>query len=109
MMTSKEKMRRKHEKELNSFRNKMDKNLVWFDSLTLSKQYNLLFEWKMVKHQNKLKTPEVLKVKRFNVVVEIISYPASLKHFIKSKKQSKRYRSSVDRAREAIINILFKK
>jgi len=114
MMTSKEKVRRKHEKELNSFRNKMDKNLVWFDSLTLSKQYDLLFEWKMIKYQNRLKSPLKSQVRKFNVVlrkfetVEVISYPASIKYFIKSRRQSKRYRSNVDKAREAILNILFK-
>ena len=41
-----EKKRRQHEKELNSFRNKMGSNIVWFDSLSKTKQYDLLFGWK---------------------------------------------------------------
>jgi len=53
-----EKKRRQHEKELKSFRNKMGSNIVWFDSLSKTKQYDLLFGWKREKSSNKLQSPE---------------------------------------------------
>jgi len=33
MLSNKEKKRRQHEKELNSLRNKMGRNTIWFDAL----------------------------------------------------------------------------
>lgn len=115
MITERQKRKRKHEKELNSFRNKMGKNIVWFDSLDTNKQYDLLFEWKRENYQNKLKEPEMSNSRSFNRFsnrwepIEILSYPPSLKHFIKEKKNSTKYKSSVDRVRETIIDILFNK
>ena len=85
-----EKKRRQHEKELNSFRNKMGKHIVWFDSLSKTKQYDLLFGWKREKNSNKLQAPEEKTIlrpvyvgyRRKMVKQKITSYPASLKHFI---------------------------
>ena len=49
MISVKEKKKRQHEKELKSFRNKMGQNIVWFDSLSKTKQFDLLFQWKKEK------------------------------------------------------------
>lgn len=48
-LSNKDKKSRQHEKELASFRNKMGSNIVWFDSLSKRKQYDLLFQWKKLK------------------------------------------------------------
>ena len=57
MISKKEKKARQHKKELKSFRNKMGSHKIWFDSLPLGKQYDLLFLWKTDKHYNKLEKP----------------------------------------------------
>ena len=49
MLSNKEKKRRQHEKELNSLRNKMGKNVIWFDALNKTQQYDFLFRWKKKK------------------------------------------------------------
>ena len=45
-MLEKERKKRKHKKELKSLRNKMGKNIIWFESLSPKKQYDVLFLWK---------------------------------------------------------------
>lgn len=109
-----EKKRRQHEKELKSFRNKMGKNIVWFDSLTKTKQYDLLFGWKKEKEYNKLQVPEKKTItqpswmgfRRKMTKVTITLYPASLKHFIEKCKQNPNFRPSITKVRDAAIDIL---
>lgn len=114
MMSKKEKKRRQHEKELNSLRNKLSgKLVVWFDSLSKQRQYDLLFEWKYLKHaKSGIDTPVVKKIKRRNrstgkiEEVKSITYPASFKHFIEIKRISLRYKPYVGNIRNATIDIL---
>lgn len=109
-----EKKRRQHEKELKSFRNKMGKNIVWFDSLTKTRQYDLLFTWKREKENNKLQAPEEKTVirptwvgfRRKMIKEKITVYPISLKHFIIKCKQNTNFRPSITKVRDAAIDIL---
>lgn len=119
MITDKEKKNRQHRKELKSLKNKMNgPNLVWFESLTKESQFDFLFEWKTEKKFNKLKKPEVtFQRKKFWVanggcqvkVVKVIKYPPSLKHFIIKSKNKIRYRTKLNRKRDAMIDILLNK
>ena len=114
MISNKEKKRRQHEKELNSLRNKLSGQLiVWFDSLSTQRRYDLLFEWKYLKHvKSGIEKPVIGKVKRRNRftrkidVVKTITYPASFKHFVKAKKSSFRYKPHVANIRNTTIDIL---
>jgi hypothetical protein len=118
-LSNKEKKRRQNEKELVSFRNKMGSNIVWFDSLSKRKQYDLLFGWKRLKHMNNRTKPEYVKVNKRvpidptrpygkikMVVVAEIRYPASLKHYIKECKKTRMYQPIVQNVRQATIDIL---
>jgi hypothetical protein len=109
------KKRRQHEKELNSFRNKMGKNIVWFDSLSKTKQYDLLFGWKREKSSNKLQAPEektIVKVvrvgwgKRKRIKEKVTNYPASLKHFIAKCRVNPQFQPHRTKVRDAAIDIL---
>lgn len=115
MLTDKEKNKRKNQKKLKSFRNKMGTNIVWFDSLTKQKQYDLLFEWEHEKYRKRFITKPIKQKKRKLVRtlgrrrienVEITIYPANLKHFIREAKL--RYKPSVVRVRETTIDLLLK-
>lgn len=112
-ISNREKKRRQHEKELKSFRNKMGSNIVWFDSLLKTKQYDLLFSWKKAK-QSSLKVPEVRSIikwdwlgfKRKIVKEKVTFYPVSLKHFIIKCKHNPNFRPSISKVRETAIDIL---
>lgn len=112
MITDKEKKKRQHQKELKSLRNKLSgPNLVWFDSLPKTLQYDFLFEWKREKKTNKLTVPvkSTIKRRRFGKVdiIEVTKYPPSLKHFILNRRKSfRKYRVEVTRQRDAMIDIL---
>lgn len=117
-LSNKEKKRRQHEKELASFRNKMGSNIVWFDSLSKRRQYDLLFGWKRLKHIDVRTKPEYVKVsrrvpvdpqdlmERKIVVVEELRYPPSLKHYIKECKKERIYQPRIQNVRQAAIDIL---
>lgn len=118
-LSNKEKKKRQHEKELASFRNKMGSNIVWFDSLSKRRQYDLLFGWKRLKHIDSRTKPEYVKVsrrvpvdptrpygKRKIVVVEELRYPPSLKHYIKECKKARIYQPRIQNVRQAAIDIL---
>lgn len=122
MMSNKEKKRRQHEKELNSLRNKLSGSLiVWFDSLSTQRKYDLLFEWKYLKHIKRgINTPQIKKIKRRNrfprngshlpttkiEIVKSITYPASFKHFIEMKRRTFRYKPHVANIRNTTIDLL---
>lgn len=119
MLSDKEKKRRQHLKELNSLRNKMGKNLAWFDALNKTQQYDILFSWKLEKKINTLTKPETKFITKrisgfhgsqYKVLkkkIEIISYPPNLKYFIKNIKP--RYSVNVSKMREAQLKILLDK
>ena len=120
-ISNKEKKKRQHEKELASFRNKMGSNIVWFDSLSKRKQYDLLFGWKRVRHMNKITKPEYIEIskrvavdptrpygkKKIIKVLELI-YPPSLKYYIKDCKKNRMYQPRIQNVRQAAIDILLK-
>jgi len=109
-----EKKRRQHEKELKSFRNKMGKHIVWFDSLSKTKQYDLLFSWKREKNSNKLQAPEEKTIlrptwvsfRRKMVKEKVTSYPVSFKHFIIKCRVNPQFQPSRTKVRDAAIDIL---
>lgn len=125
MLSNKEKKRRQHEKELKSLRNKMGKNIVWFDALNKTQQYDILFRWKKEKNSNKLKIPEkkiILKrVRNLTTTgyrktnrwsfswkkIEVISYPVNLRYFIQNIKPY--FSVTVDSMRESQLNHLLNK
>jgi hypothetical protein len=115
MLTDLEKSKRQHRKELKSLRNKLSgPNLVWFDSLSKTLQYDFLFEWKKEKKTNKLTKPVKSIIKRhvFGKIttVEVVKYPPNLKHFISHRRENfRKYRLVIDRKRDALINILLNK
>jgi hypothetical protein len=114
-----QKKRKQHEKELKSFRNKMGSNIVWFDSLSRKKQYDLLFSWKSFKYLNKITKPEyVTKYKKIpldplrpwgpkkTIKLKELRYPASLKHFIIECKDMREYKPNVIKVRENTIDLI---
>lgn len=92
----------------------MGKNIVWFDSLSKTKQYDLLFSWKREKENNKLEAPEQKTIlrpsfigfKRKMIKQKITSYPASLKHFIIKCRVNPQFQPSRTKVRDAAIDIL---
>lgn len=118
MLSNKEKKRRQHEKELKSLRNKMGKNIFWFDALSKTRQYDVLFRWKKEKNRNNLAMPKkkILykrvsgfvngKLQIVNKEIEVISYPSNFKHFIKDIKPL--FSVSVSKMREVRLKHLLK-
>ena len=116
MLSNKEKKRRQHEKELNSLRNKMGKNTIWFDALNKTQQYDFLFRWKSEKNNNKLIKPEKKTIYRsitgynngrFQVIrkeIEVINYPPNFKYFIKNIKPF--FSVSISKMRESQLKHL---
>lgn len=104
MISEKEKKKRQHKKELNSFRNKMGSNIVWFDSLSLTKQYDLLFAWKREKNTNK----RTKTVKKFNRYYKIYlhEYPINFKFFLKDFKNRRDFQPSVKKLRDTVIDLI---
>ena len=119
MISNRRKKQIQHEKEFKSFRNKMGSNIVWFDSLSKTKQWDLLFAWKKLKSKNKLTKPEwTIVPKRVPVdplrpwgrarvtKVNQLNYPPSLKHFILESKSSGQFHPIVTKLRETTIDMI---
>lgn len=118
MLSDKEKKRRQHEKELKSLRNKMGKNIFWFDALNKTQQYDILFRWKKEKNRNNLTIPQKKTLYkrvggfingRYMVLkkeIEVISYPPNFKHFIKDMKPI--FSVSISKMRESQLKHLLK-
>lgn len=119
MISDKRKKQLQHEKEFKSFRNKMGSNIVWFDSLSKTKQWDLLFAWKKLKSKNKLTKPEwTIVPKRVPVdplrpwgrarvtKVNQLKYPPSLRHFILECKSSGQFLPMVTKVRETTIDMI---
>lgn len=122
MLSSRERKRKQHEKELKSLRNKMGINIVWFDSLSNQRKFDLLIEWKRFKYTNDRQKPEWIEVwkkvpidpkrpwgRTKRIRVKKLIYPASLKHFIKEIKTNYRFIPRKNKVREATIDLLLKK
>lgn len=117
MISNRRKKQIQHEKEFRSFRNKMGSNIVWFDSLQKTKQWDLLFAWKKIKSENKLTKPQwtivykrlknhrINQTKKFNE----LKYPPSLKHFILESKSSGQFHPIVTKVRENTIDLILSK
>lgn len=111
-ISDKEKKQKQHTKELESLRNKMGKNIIWFNSLPKKLQYNILYDWKKEKYKNKLKAPKISYAKPYFFgfaiknpkKVKIINYPPSFKHFI--KKYITIYKMPINLIREEAINAI---
>lgn len=108
-MQDKERTKRKHARELKSLKNKLSiSNKAWFDSLPSNKQYDILYNWKMMKyHKSSIKKPVVSYHRTYGEVgyKKYISYPAKLKHFIKKIKKHPRFRGEKSKIRKNIIDI----
>jgi len=104
-MLEKERIKRKHKKEMKSLKNKMSNHLVWFESLTPKKQYDILFLWKHEKRFNNLTEPTISK----NRLGDIKLYPPNFKHFINKLKQQSRFKVNKQTLRENAIDLILNK
>jgi len=94
-------------KEFESFCKKVRiNNLIWFDALSKTKQYDLFYEWKREKY-NCIERKKRIKFKKWGI--EIVLYPPKLKHFIKEKKKEYRYQPNKINMRESAIDFLLNK
>lgn len=115
MISNKRKKSLQHDKELKSFRNKMGIHLVWFDSLSKKKKYDLLFLWKNAKKINTLKSPIISKEKRFDYsirnfkFIEVKKYPLKFKHWIIIQKNSYQFRTQNKYVRNSAIDLILNK
>jgi hypothetical protein len=105
----------KHKKELKSLRNKMGKHIIWFDSLTPKKQYDVLFRWKIEKNSNQTQRTKTKKsfvgydmTTHKKVFKDVIVYPPRLKYFILSIKKSYGFQPSKQNLRESAIDLILK-
>ncbi len=107
MISKKEKKARQHKKELKSFRNKMGSHKIWFDSLPLGKQYDLLFLWKTDKHYNKLEKPLKSFSRRTRKVHTV--YPINFKYFILPYRINWRFQPTITNLRNTTIDLILGK
>lgn len=107
-MTEKEKRKRKSAKQLKSFRNKMGIHIAWFDSLSKTKQYDLLFMWM----RRRASTPNEVKVIKKTYVAYLHRvekrYPAKLSYFIKEMKMVPMFRTTKMKFRQTVIDLILK-
>lgn len=103
-MTETEKTKIRQNKEFESFCKKVSvNNRIWFDALCKTKKYDLFYEWRREKY-NGIEKKRLVKLKRWGI--EIVVYPAKLKHFIKEKKKEFRYRPNKNNLRESVIDFI---
>lgn len=81
----------RYQKELKCLRNKMGKNLAWFDALPKREQFDFLFLWKKHKYQNKDKNSK-----------------PKLRHFIPDIKKYSRFNPTIQNYRNVVIDMLLK-
>lgn len=94
----------------------MGKNIAWFDALSTTQQYDLLFAWKREKKMNKKTKPDKKTLfrrvggwtlGRYQTIrkkIEIVSYPPNFKHFLRNIKP--KFSVSVTKIREAQLRHL---
>jgi hypothetical protein len=102
------------EKEFNSFKKKMiGSNLVWFESLSNRRKWDLFYEWKRNKYYNKITEPKKINKRIFDFtkskikITAMMLYPPSLKHFIRKCRNSQKYNVSKETLRDKTIDMLF--
>jgi hypothetical protein len=104
--------KKRYQKELKSFRNKMGKNLAWFDALATRSQFDLLFLWKAYKYNSVKTTTKVKKhvgyIDKEKIYETETHYPARLKYFIKDIKKQSRFRPKLQDYRNVKIDMLLK-
>ena len=94
-------------KEFDSFCKKVRvNNRIWFDALTKTKRYDLFYEWRRESYNSVEKKRRVM-IKGWRI--EIVLYPAKLKHFIKEKKKEYRYQPRKNNLRESAIDFILDK
>jgi hypothetical protein len=94
-------------KEFESFCKKVRvNNLIWFDALSKTKKYDLFYEWKKEKYHS-VEKKKLVMLRGWKI--EIVLYPAKMKHFIKEKKREYRYQPNKTNMRESAIDFLLKK
>lgn len=107
MESKKTKTNKKHKKELNSFRNKMGSNLIWFNSLSTQKQYDLLFFWKQEKWREKNGgRPKFILTWRSGKRTRTINPPLKFKHWIDSWKFTRKFSTPKNKIRNSAIDII---
>lgn len=109
MESKRSKSDKKHGKELKSFKNRLGKNLIWFNSLSVEKQYDLLFIWKKEKWRNKngLRPKLIVKYNHITRKREKVPNPElKLKHWIISWRYSRQFATSKGKIRNSTINII---
>jgi len=107
MLSKKSKRLRKINKELKSFKNKLDgKNLIWFNSLTSQRQYTVLLQWKNAKWVDKKQSKT--KIRKWNSKLkkfELVDRPVlKFKHWIKVTRA--RFIPSRKNVRNSTIDII---
>lgn len=90
---------------MKSLKNKMSNHLVWFESLSPKKQYDVLFLWKQEKRFNKLTEPVITK-SRWR---DFKNYPPNFKHFINKLKQQHNFRVNKQTLRQNAIDLILNK
>lgn len=91
-------------KEFDSFCKKVRvNNRIWFDALSKTKRYDLFYEWRTEKY-NSIEKKRRVMLRHWKI--EIVVYPAKLKHFIKEKKKEFRYQPKKTYLRESVIDFL---
>lgn len=90
---------------MKSLKNKMWNHLIWFESLSLKKQYDILFLWKHEKRFNHLTEPTISKT-RWG---DITNYPPNFKHFINKLKKQHNFRVNKQTLRENAIDLILNK
>jgi hypothetical protein len=94
-------------KEFDSFCKKVRvNNRIWFDALSKTKRYDLFYEWRRESY-NSIEKKKHVMLKGWRI--EIVLYPAKLKHFIKEKKKEFRYQPRKSNLRESAIDFILDK
>jgi hypothetical protein len=109
MESKRSKSDKKSGKELSSFKNRLGPNLIWFNSLSVEKQYDLLFMWKKEKWRNSNGLRPKLIVKYNHITrkrEKSINPPLKLKHWIISWRYLRQFATTKGKIRNSTINII---
>jgi hypothetical protein len=105
--TEQDSVKLRQAKEFDSFCKKVRlNNRIWFDALSKTKRYDLFYEWRSEKY-NSVEKKKYVMLRHWKI--EIIVYPAKLKHFIKEKKKEFRYQPRKSNLRESAIDFILDK
>jgi hypothetical protein len=111
MESNRSKSNKKNNKQLESFKNRLGMHIIWFNALSIEKQFDLLFLWKKEKWNN-LNGNRPKLIYRYNPVSrkreKIINPKLKLKHWIISWKYTRRFSPSKNKVRNSAIDIILK-